>query len=302
MKADTETQRRKDGKAPSRSGDFFPMDPLQTPGAGREGSGLARIASAFAAARGEGRAALMPYFTVGYPDLGASEAVLRAIAAAGADLIELGVPFSDPLADGPTIQHSTQVALEHGITVARCLEVVARLRRDGVTAPLLLMGYVNPFLAYGIARCVADSAAAGADGFIVPDLPPEEATEFEAACREHCLALVYLLAPTSTPERSATVAARGSGFAYLVSLTGVTGARATLSPDLADFAARVRAATALPLAIGFGISTPEQAQAAGRLADGVIVGSALVEAVGEAADPASAASRFVRVLREALAP
>jgi tryptophan synthase alpha chain len=265
-------------------------------------TGLARIASAFAAARGEGRSALMPYFTAGYPDIATSEAVLRAIAAAGADLIELGVPFSDPLADGPTIQRSTQMALEHGITVARCLEMVARLRRAGVTLPLLLMGYVNPFLAYGVSRCIADAATAGADGFIVPDLPPEEAAEFETACLEHGLALVYLLAPNSTQERIAAVAAHGSGFAYLVSLSGVTGARATLAPDLADFVARARADIAMPLGIGFGISTPEQARAAGRLADGVIVGSALVKAVGEAADPVSSASSFVRVLRKALAP
>ena len=139
--------------------------------------GLDRIATAFAAARAEGRAALMPYFTLGYPDADTSEAVIRAIAAAGADLIELGVPFSDPLADGPTIQRSTQVALEGGMTVARCLALTGRLREAGVSQALLLMGYVNPILAYGVARFVADAAAAGADGLIVPDLPPEEAPQ-----------------------------------------------------------------------------------------------------------------------------
>ena len=151
--------------------------------------GLARIASAFATARAEGRAALMPYFTLGYPDIAASEVVVRAIAAAGADLIELGVPFSDPLADGPTIQHSTQVALEQGMSLTNGLVLTGRLRAAGVTQPLLLMGYVNPILAYGVSSYVADAAAAGADGFIVPDLPPEEAGEFEAACRAHGLAL-----------------------------------------------------------------------------------------------------------------
>ena len=186
----------------------------------------------------------MPYFTLGYPDIPTSEAVVRAIAAAGADLIELGVPFSDPLADGPTIQHSTQVALEQGMTLARGLALTSRLRAAGVTQPLLLMGYVNPILAYGVARYVADAAAAGADGFIVPDLPPEEAGELEAACRAHGLALVFLLAPTSTPERIAAVVSHATGFVYLVSLAGVTGARDQLPPDLAAFVGRVRGATA----------------------------------------------------------
>jgi tryptophan synthase alpha chain len=263
-------------------------------------TGLARIASAFAAARAEGRAALMPYFTLGYPDIAAFEAVVRAIAAAGADLIELGVPFSDPLADGPTIQHSTQVALEQGMTLAHGLALTHRLRAAGVTQPLLLMGYVNPILAYGVSRYVKDAAVAGADGFIVPDLPPEEAGELEAACRVHGLALVFLLAPTSTPERIAAVVSHTTGFVYLVSLAGVTGARDQLPPDLAAFVGRVRAATGLPLAVGFGIATPEHASAVGALADGVIVGSALIKAVGAAADPAAAAGRFVRALREAL--
>jgi tryptophan synthase alpha chain len=265
-------------------------------------TGLTRIASAFAAARAGGRAALMPYFTLGYPDTPTSEAVVRAIATEGADLVELGVPFSDPLADGPTIQHSTQIALEQGVTVAGCLQIVARLRAAGVTQPLLLMGYVNPILAYGVSRYVADAAAAGADGFIVPDLPPEEAGELEVACRAHGLALVFLLAPTSTPKRIVAVVSRATGFVYLVSLAGVTGPRDQLPHDLATFVDRVRSTTDLPLAVGFGIATPEHAAAVGALADGVIVGSALIRAVGAAADPAAAASRFVRSLREALAP
>ena len=265
-----------------------------------KGDGLARIASAFASTRAEGRAALMPYFTLGYPDIATSEAVVRAIAAAGADLIELGVPFSDPLADGPTIQHSTQVALEQGMTLAGGLTLTRRVRVAGVTQPLLLMGYVNPILAYGVSRYVADAEAAGAAGFIVPDLPPEEAGDLEAACRAHGLALVFLLAPTSTPERIAAVVSHATGFVYLVSLAGVTGARDQLPPDLAPFVGRVRSATSLPLAVGFGITTPEHAAAVGAFADGVIVGSALVKAVGAAADPAAAAGRFVRELREAL--
>ena len=266
--------------------------------------GLAHISETFAAVRAQGRAALMPYFTLGFPNPQVSLSIVEAIAGSGADLIELGIPFSDPLADGPTIQRSTQVALEQGMNVARCLELVSQMRARGMTQPLLLMGYYNPILAYGgrggVERFVAAAAAAGADGFIVPDLPPEEAGEMEAACRARRCALVYLAAPTSTPERIAMLAARTSGFLYLVSLTGVTGARETLPPGLAGFVKRVRALASAPLAVGFGIATPEQARAVGQLADGVIVGSALIQAVGEASDPVQAASAFVSGLSEAL--
>lgn len=264
-------------------------------------TGLDRIARAFAAARDQRRAALMPYYTLGYPDAETSLAVIRAVAAAGADLIELGVPFSDPLADGPTIQRSTQVALAAGASVRRCLELTARLRAAGVRQPLLLMGYINPILAYGVTRYVTDARAAGADGFIVPDLPPEEGGEMAAACREQGCALVYLLAPTASPARAAAVAAQASGFLYLVSVAGVTGARSSLPAGVADFIARARSATALPVALGFGIAGPAQAAEAGRLADGVIVGSALIDAVDRGPDPAAAASAFVAGLAAAIA-
>jgi tryptophan synthase alpha chain len=232
---------------------------------------------------------------LGYPTPEQSFQVARVLVDAGADLLELGVPFSDPLADGPTIQAATQRALEQGITLTRCIAMVAEMRVRGLVTPALLMSYVNPILAYGIRRCIADSAVAGVDGFIVPDLPPEEAAELEFACREYGLALVYLLAPNSPAERVALVAERSRGFIYLVSLTGVTGARDALPPGLADFITRVRAASRQPLAVGFGIGSGEQARAvaqlapraplapraglAGRagLADGVIVGSALVQ-------------------------
>jgi tryptophan synthase alpha chain len=271
-------------------------------------TGLQRIAAAFAAAQAEGRPALMPYFTLGYPDAPTAAAVVRAICRAGADLVELGVPFSDPLADGPTIQHSTQVALERGMSVAGCLALVACLRGDGLAQPFLLMGYINPILAYGIERFAADAAAAGVDGLIVPDLPPEEAGDpstgsgqtLEAACRAHGLALVFLLAPTSTPERIALVAGRSTGFTYLVSQTGVTGARDQLPADLAAFVGRVRMVARTPLAVGFGISNAAQARAVGWIADGVIVGSALINTVAEAADRPAAAAGFVAGLRTAL--
>jgi tryptophan synthase alpha chain len=263
-------------------------------------SGLKHIEDVFTAVQQQGRAALMPYFTLGFPDPETSLAVVQAVANAGADLIELGVPFSDPLADGPTVQHSTQVALEQGMTVQRCLEMTAELRRRGVSLPLLLMGYYNPILAYGVGRFVEQAVFAGADGLIIPDLPPDEAGDLKTACQAHNLALVFLLAPTTTPQRTVEVASQTSGFLYLVSLTGVTGARSSLPADLQSFVQRVRRSAKTPLAVGFGISTPEQAQAVGEMADGVIVGSALVRVVEEADHPAQAAGAFVTRLRHAL--
>jgi tryptophan synthase alpha chain len=242
----------------------------------------------------------MPYYTLSYPDRPTSLAIIEAIAA-HSDLLELGVPFSDPLADGPTIQRSTQTALENGATTAVCLEIVTELRTRGVQTPALLMGYYNPIIAYGLERYVRDAVAAGVDGFIVPDLPPEETAELEGIVNAAGLVLVYFLAPTSSAERIAMVAARARGFIYLVSLTGVTGARRDLSHDLGDFVNRVREHTAVPLAVGFGISTPDQTAAVGRSADGVIVGSALINAVDAAAtDKPAAAAAFVQALRHAL--
>lgn len=240
-------------------------------------TGIEHIKNAFT----QGRPAFMPYSVLGYPTRQAGLETIRAVVAAGADLLELGVPFSDPLADGPTIQAATQKSLENGTTVKDCLAQVRELRQQGIDTPALLMGYINPILAYGPEKFTADAAAAGVDGLIVPDLPPEEAAELETLCAEHGLALVYLLAPTSTPERIKTVVEKSQGFIYLVSLTGVTGARNELPSDLAEFVARVRAQTSLPLAVGFGIGNGEQARAVGRLADGVIVGSALVKRAAE---------------------
>jgi len=263
-------------------------------------NGLTHVSSAFQATSAAGRAALMPYFTLGFPDPRSSLKIIESIAGSGADLIELGIPFSDPLADGPTIQHSTQIALQQGTTVARCIELTAELRSRGVSQPLILMGYINPILAFGVERFVAEAAGAGADGFIVPDLPFEEAAVMEAACQSHQLALIFMLAPTSTPERVAAVAKRAAGFVYLVSLIGITGARSALPPDLAGFVERVRDQTPVPLAVGFGVSTPAQAQAVGSLADGVIVGSALIDAIEGTEDWPHAVADFVGELRSAL--
>jgi tryptophan synthase alpha chain len=263
-------------------------------------TGTDRIAAAFTQAHHQQTAALMPYFTLGYPDAATSLDIIEAIAPYS-DLLELGVPFSDPLADGPTVQHSTQVSLENGTTTAGCLEMVRALRRRGVQTPVMLMGYVNPILAYGQANYVRDAVDAGVDGFIVPDLPPEEAEELDSLTAEAGLSLIHFLAPTSNPSRIDRVTARARGFIYLVSVTGVTGARSQVHTDLAGFVNRVRAKTAVPLAVGFGISTPAQAAKVGALADGVIVGSALINATNAVAeDKAGTAVKFVKSLREAL--
>jgi len=265
-------------------------------------NGLERIAATFARTRAEGRAALMPYFTLGYPDPETSLEILEAVVGAGADLLELGIPFSDPLADGPTVQRSTQAALDQGMTVGRCLELTAQLRQRGAAQPLILMGYYNPILAFGVERFAAESAKAGADGFIVPDLPLEEAGDLKAACQERGLALVFMLAPTATDQRLKSVTAQTSGFLYLVSLTGVTGARQSLPPDLQALIMRAKAAASTPAAVGFGISTPEQARVVGEMADGVIVGSAMINAADGAADPVRAVKDFTASLRGALEP
>lgn len=258
------------------------------------------IEQAFEVARLQGRAALMPYFTIGYPDLPTSLAIVQAVAEAGADLIELGIPFSDPLADGPTIQHSTQVALQNGVTLETCLHFVTELRQSGVTIPLLLMGYYNPIFSFGEERFAQMASESGAQGAIIPDLPPEEATELRAACERVGLAMVHLVAPTTPPQRIRFIAERSQGFLYVVSVTGVTGARQSLPAHLLDFIQEVRLWTSLPLALGFGVSTPEQAATYGKWVDGVIVGSALIDVVRRSENSLTAAAEFVDSLRRAL--
>lgn len=262
-------------------------------------TGIAALDAMFAAAREQNRSAFMPYFPIGWPTLDESLAAIEQMAAAGADGFEIGIPFSDPLADGRVIQAATQRALENGVTVRACLRAVQTLRQRGLGQPMLLMGYLNPLLAYGPQQFVNDARAAGADGLIIPDLPPEEAAEWIALCRAAGLALVFFLAPTSSPERIALAASQASGFIYVVSLTGVTGARTALAADLAVFLANVKAqAGGLPLVLGFGIGTPEQAAQVNRLTDGFIVGSALVRAAeAGAAAAAGLAAEIVRAIR-----
>jgi tryptophan synthase alpha chain len=252
--------------------------------------GVAAISEAFARARARGGTALIPYAPVGYPSLAATLDIVPALAAAGAALIELGIPFSDPLADGATIQRATHAALANGVTFDRCLETAAALRAR-VAVPLLFMGYYNPFHRRGVARAVAECAAAGIAGLIIPDLPPEEAGPLRAACEEHDVAVIFLVAPTSSDARLARVGAAGSGFLYCVSLAGVTGARRALPPGLPAYLARVRRHTRLPLAVGFGLSTAEHVAAVGRVADGAVIASALINHIEQAPGREAEAAR-----------
>jgi tryptophan synthase alpha chain len=241
-----------------------------------------RLAETFARARADGRVAVLPFMTVGYPDLETSVALVKAMVAAGADGIELGVPFSDPLADGPTVQMASQAALANGITPPDAHDVVRRLRAEGVAVPLILMGYLNTVLAMGEERYIAGAAAAGADALIIVDLPPEESDAIRARCAENGLDLILFATPTSDDARLAELLSRASGFLYCVGVVGVTGARDTLSPELPDFLRRLRARTDVPLVVGFGISKPEHVKALGGLADGAIVASVLIDMVESA--------------------
>ncbi len=252
----------------------------------REPHGTAALEAMFARAQSENRAAFLPYFPIGYPTYDASLQTIEAMAEAGVDGFEVGIPFSDPIADGPTIQAASQIALENGTTVRQCLDAVRRLRGRGVRQPMLMMGYANPLVAYGIDRFIRDARETGADGLIVPDLPPEEAAMFADSCAREGMALVFMLAPTSNDKRIKLVAAKATGFIYVVSLTGITGARKDLPTNLTDFIARLRRGTDMPLVMGFGISTPDHARQVSRLTDGFIVGSALVRAGGEGVEAA----------------
>jgi tryptophan synthase alpha chain len=238
-----------------------------------------RLEACFAAARSSGQKLLVTYVCAGDPDLAATERLVPALADAGADVIELGVPFSDPLADGPTIQAASQRALASGTTLAAVIALVERLRHSGCLTPLVLFGYLNPILSMGPEAFVARAASAGVDGFLVPDLPLEESLTLGRLAEASGLSLALLAAPTTPEERLRAIGARTRGFLYFVSVTGVTGARSELPPDLPEKLAAVRRATPVPVAVGFGISTPEQARVLAAHADAVVVGSALVDAL-----------------------
>lgn len=260
-------------------------------------SEAATLARVFARAREEGRAALVPYVTAGHPSPGATAEALRMLAEEGADVIELGVPFSDPLADGPTIQRSSYDAIRQGADLRWTLEALRRFRAEHDTA-VVLFTYLNPVLRYGADAFLRDAADAGAQGVLLTDLPLGADPELEAAFAASPLDLIRLVAPTTLPERAREIAAAARGFLYYVSRTGVTGARQELAAGLEREVAALRAATPVPVAVGFGISTPEQAAAVARVADGVVVGSALVEALG--AEGVEGARARVRALRRAM--
>ena len=246
-------------------------------------TGTQRIARAFARAREAKRLAIVVYVTVGYPDRAATGALVRAALDGGADVLELGVPFSDPLADGATVQRASEVALRQGVTLADCIAEASTVvhERD---ATVVLMGYANPFLQYrgGLRGFAADAARAGVAGIIVPDLPAEEAAEFDAVLDPEGLARIDLYAPTTPDDRLARLVPTARGFVYCVSLTGVTGARRALGADVTEFVSRVRRHTSLPIAVGFGISTAEHVVSLRGVADAAVVGSAALDAVSAA--------------------
>jgi tryptophan synthase alpha chain len=250
-----------------------------------------RIEAAFARMKAEGRTGFVAFVTAGYPDLASTPGLIRALVEGGADVIEIGIPFSDPLAEGPTIQASSFRALEQGVTVKDCLEITRQLRADGQQVAIVYMGYYNPILAYGIEEFARDAADAGADGVIPVDVPPEEAGPLQEACDRDGLRVIYLVAPTSTEDRITAVVERASGFVYCVSATGVTGARAELPADLEEFVRRVRNHTNLPIAVGFGISQPEHFEAVGRIADAAVIGSAIIDEIAKS-DPSEREARL----------
>jgi tryptophan synthase alpha chain len=262
---------------------------------------VSRLSDTFARLRNNRRTGIAIYLTVGWPEADATESAAQAALDGGADIIELGVPFSDPLADGATIQRSSAHALQAGVHLDTCLEKARSIRARNPSAPILFMGYYNPFLRFGLERFAKEAAVAGIDGVIVPDLPPEESEPFDDAISPLGLDLIYLLAPTSPPERVRHVAAKARGFIYCVSLTGVTGARAGLSDAATGLLERVRERTSVPLALGFGISGPEHVVAVKNLTDAVAVGSAFVDLLerNEPPDREPAIREYVGALVEA---
>jgi len=262
-----------------------------------------RISRLFERLRARGERALIAYLTAGDPSPDRTAALVAALERGGADLVELGVPFSDPIADGPVIQRACQRALQAGTSLSRVLQIAARIRQRS-EIPLLLFSYLNPVLRYGFQAAVRDAAAVGVDGFLLTDLSVEEAGAFTPMLRNAGLDAVFLAAPTSTDQRLRMVAQHSSGFVYLVSRTGVTGERDALSQQAEPLVQRLRRITDLPLAVGFGIARPDQAAAAARLADGVVVGSAfvrLIEQAGGGADLERSLEEFARRLRQAMA-
>lgn len=249
----------------------------------------------FARNRAAGRATFVTYISSGFPTLDDTVPLMLALERGGADVIELGIPFSDPLADGSTIQKSNETALANGVNLIKVLEYVRQARAAGLKVPIVLMGYYNPLLQYGEERVIQDAKEAGANGFIIVDLPPEESHTFLSACHTHQMSFIPMLTPTSTDARMKILAEIADTFLYCVSVTGITGSRTALPEDLPDFIARIRTITQLPLAVGFGISTREHFTHVEKLADGVVIGSAVIKAIDASPEnPTQGVEEFTR--------
>lgn len=262
-----------------------------------------RIDSRFEALAVAGRTALIPFITAGDPEPRWTVAVMHALADAGADLLELGVPFSDPAADGPVIQAASERAISRGVSLSRVLEIVSGFRQQDITTPVVLMGYLNPIERYGHAQFARDAAAAGVDGILMVDCPPEEMVHLRGQLDEHGIYPICLVAPTTTPERMERIARQASGYIYYVSFKGITGANRLEQTSLSEPVAELRSHSKLPLAVGFGIKDPQSAAAVAGLADGVVIGSALIERLAEADSESDACSRvadFLAPVREAM--
>ena len=243
--------------------------------------------------------ALIAYVTVGYPNIEATLKVVPLLADCGCDIVELGIPFSDPMADGATIQHASFKALENGVNTERCLDIAKKLNKN-TNVPLVFMTYYNPVYQYGLKKFCSDCVAAGIDGLIIPELPPEEGDELGNLASKSGVDIIYLLAPTSAEERIKLVARKSRGFIYLVSIAGVTGTRSELPPDLGKFIFKVKQFAKLPVCVGFGISTPKQAAQVAKTADGVIIGSKLIQLLETDDTAMTATQSFIRETRKAL--
>lgn len=266
------------------------------------GNNRGRLSKTFAGLKEKGEKALIAFITAGDPDLSTTEALVHELEKNGSDIIEFGIPFSDPMADGPTIQASYERALKKAVHLKDVLALVKKIRKKS-QIPIVLFGYYNPILSYGLKKFARDVKASGADGTLVVDLPPEEAGDLKKEFDRASLDLIFLLTPTSNDDRMRLVASRASGFVYFVSVTGVTGARAALSKDLSAHVKKARRFTNVPIAVGFGISTAEQAKSVAAISDGVVVGSALINRLAKAKDKKSVikdAGRFVKSLKQAM--
>ena len=247
----------------------------------------------------KGDSVLSPFLTIGYPDMDTCFEISKSIISSGADMLELGIPFSDPLAEGDTIQKTSYQALQNGVTVDAGLEMVRRIREIYTSTPLIIMGYFNPFFQYGQENVVAEASDAGVDGFIIPDLPWEESEYFNNLCLQKEIHLIQLLTPTSTDERIVKICERASGFVYCVSVTGVTGARTQLNEGLPNLVSRIRKNTNLPILVGFGVSSRSHVETISTFADGVVVGAALLDSITNAQNGCATleASKFIKSLK-----